>query len=188
MGHKLTNLYKMFYGIQEIEWIDFSNFDFSQVTNAAILVGGCVNLTYVNFGNADLRNVEDIRHMFNSCTSLETVDNFFRTLNVTKINYLFYGCESLKSLDLSNLNTPFLSTMENAFYGCTSLETVELPNFDNSKINEETDVFNIFNNCPKLKYINLLNYAPLLTNGTNKTILDSLGQNITDNLIICTQS
>ena len=178
----------MFEGCEDIEWIDFSNFDFSQVTSANSLLFNCINLTYVNFGNADLRSVEEMQAMFLNCSSLETVDNFFQTLNVSKIEGLFVGCESLKSLNLSNLYTPVLSTMADAFKNCISLETLELPNFDNSKINEETDVFNIFNNCPKLKYINLLNYAPLLTDGTNKTILDSLGPNITDNLIICSQS
>ncbi len=42
--------------------------------------------------------------------------------------------KSLKSLDLSNLYTPFLEYMEYAFQYCSSLKTIELPNFNNSQI------------------------------------------------------
>ena len=164
-NYTLTSLDFMFTECQDIEWIDFSNFDFSQVTSANGLVGLCSKLKYVNFGNGNLSKVESIESMFMDCSSLETVDNFFQTLNVKSIKDFFSGCISLKSLDLSNLYTPSLSSMMYAFKNCISLETIELPNFDNSIIDDgEPNAFNIFGNCPKLKYINLLNYAPLLTN------------------------
>lgn len=43
------------------------------------------------------------------------------------MNYMFSDCTSLKSIDLSKLNTPKLSTMNNMFYNCGSLEAIALP-------------------------------------------------------------
>ena len=107
-NYTLTSLDYIFYECTEIEWIDFSNFNFSQVTSANALFQSCSNLKYVNCGKGDLRNVEQMKSMFYGCSSLETVDNFFQTLAVTEIDNLFYECESLKSLNLSNLYTSSL--------------------------------------------------------------------------------
>ena len=116
-NYTLTHLEMMFIGCQDIEWIDFSNFNFSQATNLSSLLNGCTKLKYVNFGNADSRKAEDLSFMFTSCSSLETVENFFTTFNVSKMDNLFFSCMSLKSLNLSNLYTPFLSSMVAAFAG-----------------------------------------------------------------------
>ncbi len=85
----LSCLRMMFYQCYNIESIDFSNFNFSQVNDTRRLMYQCSNLKYVNFGNADLSKVEKMTYMFFNCSSLEKVDNCFKTYNVKTINYVF---------------------------------------------------------------------------------------------------
>ena len=116
----LYNAEAMFVYCEDIEWIDFSNFDFSQVTSTTVLMGYCNKLKYVNFGNANASEVIYMNYMFTKCYALETVDNFFKTLNVQSINSMFSQCSSLKSLDLSNFYTPFTTDFGSAFEDCIS--------------------------------------------------------------------
>ena len=178
----LTCLRMMFFKCKNIESIDFSNFNFSQVNDTSSLMEECSNLKYVNFGNADLSKVENMDSMFYYCISLEKVDNSFKTYNVKNINYLFSGCESLKSIDLSDLYTPFLTYIDSAFSKCPNLTSIELPNLNLSSVDKIEDFFTRSNN---IKYINLLNYLPGKDDDGNIiTILDSEDID-TNNLIIC---
>ena len=128
----LTDLKQMFAFCDKIESIDFSNFDFSQVTTTKHLMYECRGLKYVNFGNANLTEVREMSYMFCNCSSLEKVDNCFQTYKVQTIERFFFSCSSLKSIDLSNLYTPYLLNMLEAFAYFEELETIELPNFNNS--------------------------------------------------------
>ena len=161
-NYTLTNLKWMFDHCDKIESIDFSNFNFSQVTDMKGLMSYCTKLKYVNFMNADCSKVENMESLFDRCSSLEKVDNSFITLNVKKINLMFYRCSSLTSLDLSKFYTPSITETNNAFSDCTNLETIELPNFNESQIKNDNYFQNLFENSNKLKYINLLNYEPAL--------------------------
>ena len=79
----------MFAFCDKIESIDFSNFDFSQVTDMGSFMFMCKGLKYVNFGNANLKEVQDMSYMFYNCSSLEKVDNCFETYNVQQIGNFF---------------------------------------------------------------------------------------------------
>ena len=160
-NYTLSNLENIFEHCIEIESIDFTNFDFSKVTNAKYLMGNCRNLKYVNCGNGNFRKVEDMKGLFYECSSLVKVDNFFITLNVTTIDDMFYNCNSLQSIDLSNLYMPFLIGLVRGFFNCTSLETIELPNFNHSQDISENYLSGVFAFCNNLKYINLLNHVPM---------------------------
>ena len=46
------------------------------------------------------------------------------------INYMLYGCISLKSIDLSSLDTSSVEDINNIFEGCTSLESIDLSKLD----------------------------------------------------------
>ena len=52
-------------------------------------MGMCSKLKYVNFGNADLSKVENMSYMFSYCSSLEKVDNPFKTYNVKQLIICF---------------------------------------------------------------------------------------------------
>ena len=63
----LSTIRMMFFYCQEIEWIDFSNFDFSQVTDAGHLLNTCTNLKNVKCGNGNLSKAIYMSKMFNFC-------------------------------------------------------------------------------------------------------------------------
>ena len=90
-----------------------------------------------NFGNP---GKYEIKVIFKK--SFPTMNSFFRkNLN-------------LYSLDLSNFNTQYATTMYNMFTDCENLEYINLTNIKTSKV---TDMQSMFFNCPKLKEIKGLN-------------------------------
>ena len=50
--------------------------------------------------------------------------------NLTKINYMFYGCNSLTNINLSNFNTQNVTDISDMFYLCNSLTNINLSNFN----------------------------------------------------------
>ena len=54
----------------------------------------------------------------------------------------FYGCESLRSIDLSGLDTSSVTSMYRMFEGCSSLASLDLSGLDTSKVNGMNSMFN----------------------------------------------
>ena len=53
---------------------------------------------------------------------------------MTSTNFLFYGCNSLTSLDLSNFNTQNVKSMGHMFQNCYSLISLDLSNFNTENV------------------------------------------------------
>ena len=85
-----SNFTALFYGLNNILEIDFSNFNSSQVENMADMFYGCSSLTSINFNN-------------------------FNTKSVTSMSQMFYCCSQLQSLDLSNFETSSVTSMYRMF-------------------------------------------------------------------------
>ena len=68
---------------------------------------------------------------------------------------MFYECNSLKFINLSNVNGSLLNSMDSIIYGCNSLEYVDLSYFDASSV---SSLFYIFSGYDSLKSINLSNF------------------------------
>ena len=110
----------------------------------------------------------------NKALKIESIDlSNLKTSSVNTMEAMFYGCSSLKSIDLSNLNTSSLTDMENKFAVCSSLISIDLSNFNTSSI---TDMQYMFYACSSLKYIKLYN----ITEGDYK--LSSTDLNSINNL------
>ena len=97
----------MFNNLTNITFIDFSNFDFSEVTKTEMMFGQCINLEKIKFPSNKTNTVfQDINGMFYNCNNLKELDlSIFDFSNVKNSNSIFEGCNSLLSLDLSNLNS-----------------------------------------------------------------------------------
>ena len=121
----------MFRSCSDIDEIDLSNFDNSQVTNMAFMFYSCQYLTSINFNNIVTSKVKHMNNMFIHCSRLASLDlSKFNTQNVESIRHMFYNCISLTSLDLSIFQTSKVKAMENMFYGCSKLEYINMKNFD----------------------------------------------------------
>ena len=76
-------------------------------------------------------------------------------LNITKIDYMFYGCSSLAHLDLSNFNTNIVTNMSYIFRGCSSLTSINVSNINTNNV---TDMSCMFSWCSSLITLNLSNF------------------------------
>lgn len=72
------------------------------------------------------------------------------TSNVADMANMFYGCESLVSIDVSNWNTSKVIYMNDMFHDCQSLPLLDLSSFDTRKV---TNMGRMFWNCYRLKLI-----------------------------------
>ena len=80
---------------------------------------------------------DNLGHFFDSnndnrVSKIESIDlSNLDTSLVTSMDYMFYGCSVIKSIDLSNCNTSSVKNMRNMFYGCSALTSIiNLSNLD----------------------------------------------------------
>ena len=94
--------------------------------------------------------------MFYNCSSLKSLDiSNLNTSNVTDMSGMFLLCSSLKSLDLSNFKTSSFTDMSGMFLLCSSLKSLDLSNFKTSSV---TDMSGMFLLCSLLKSLDLSNF------------------------------
>ena len=60
----------MFRGLRDINQIDFSKFDSSDVTDMQYMFANCISLQNINLNNLNTDNVENTENMFYNCRSL----------------------------------------------------------------------------------------------------------------------
>ena len=94
--------------------------------------------------------------------------------NVYYYYNMFYGCESLTSIDMSNVVNTNGGTYHHMFYGCKNLKYINLRGFN--KYNPGGVKHNMFDYVPKdakiiihRNFYNTISYQ--LTSFTNKTII-----------------
>ena len=178
----VTDMSYMFYGCTVFNSIHFYNFDTSSVTSMEYMFAECTSLKSINLQTFTTTQLQTVKGMFSGCSLLESMDfTFFDTDSLTNLDYMFsncvsltslhffyfYGpnlietmnyvfnnCNSLKIIDLSNLETTTVTSMNGIFADCTSLIDLEIPNFYMQQLMENTDVFK---NVNKLRYINIEN-------------------------------
>ena len=73
--------------------------------------------------------------------------------NLTNINYMFCGCDSITNLNLSNFNTKNIINMRCLFDGCKSLINLNLSNFNTQNV---INMNNMFYGCKSLKKDNII--------------------------------
>ena len=136
------------------------------------------HLDYLNTSEVD-----DMRSMFSSCTSLETLDlssfntekvtnmvtmfensKHLRSLklpkgfigsSVTNLNAMFRDCESLTELDLSGSNSENVKDMKEMFSGCRALSKLDLTSF---KTGQVTTMENMFCDCSTLETLDVSSF------------------------------
>ena len=96
----LSDCSYMFTNLLNIVNIDFSNFDFTNVTKMTMMFHGCQNLKNINFGDNIIENVHDMGFMFGDCYNLESLDlSKFDTKNVVNMENMFKSCRKLNFLE-----------------------------------------------------------------------------------------
>ena len=156
-NNNINNIRGFFEGCSNLIWLDFSNFNTSNVTNMECLFNKCNNLKEIKGINQfNTSKVTNMRIMFQNCYELEYLDlSNFNTSNVTDISYMFSRCNKLKEIKgIDKFNTNKVTNMNAMFGGCNILEYLDLSNFNTSNV---TDMSFMFNECINLKEIKGIN-------------------------------
>ena len=154
---QVTDMSYMFYGCQNLIYIIFgTKWNTSQVTDMYMMFCDCNNLTSLDLSNFDTKRVENMNTMFTHCSSLTSLDvSNFDTSQVTNMGQMFLGCKELVELNISNFDTSKVTSMSDMFYGCSSLTSIDLSSFDTSQV---TSMHRMFNGCNSLTSIGLSSF------------------------------
>ena len=131
-------------------FIDLTDIDISGLNDLLGVFFKLYNMEYVDISGWDTSNVTTMADMFYYCTKLKKIIGI-ENLDVSKLrctNSMFYGCENLVELDLTNWNTISLENMSYMFYNCSNLKIIK--NIENWQLPNIMDVSYMFHNCVKL--------------------------------------
>ena len=102
--------------------------------------------------NGVLQTGTNASRMFAYLTNVEKLDlSKLDTSYITNMSRMFYMSSGLKSIDLSNFNTSNVTSMNYMFSECNNLLSLDLSNFDTSKV---TAMVGMFQNDTNLSSIN----------------------------------
>jgi surface protein len=162
-----TDCRYMFTECKNLQEIDLSGFDLSNVTNMSYMFNKCTALKTVKFGKLDTSKVTTMREIFMQCENLTKFDQSgFVTSACTDMHCMFYDCYKLTSVNTSGWNTSNVTTMEALFFECGDLTTLDLSMFDMTNV---TNIRWMFVRCTNLTTI----YAKSGTNWGTKTWSES---------------
>ena len=152
----VTDMYAMFSNCQSLKSLNLRNFDTSNVKDMRRLFYNCASLESLDLSSFDTSNIESVYNMFVDCKSLKEINlSTFDTKNVTSFSYMFDGCESLESLDLRSFDTTNINKMNGMFYECYRLKSLNLSSFNTSNVK---DMNVMFYKCYSLENLDLRNF------------------------------
>ena len=113
--------------------------------------------------NGILQTGANASNMFAYLTNVEKLDlSKLDTSYITNMSRMFYMSSGLKSIDLSNFNTSKVTDMTNMFEKCSSLINLDLTSFDTSSVIIMNKINGrnggMFNGCKSLKKLNVGNF------------------------------
>ena len=129
--------------------------------------------------NGVLQTGTNASGMFAYLTNIEKLDlSKLDTSYITNMSWMFYQSSGLKTIDLSNFNTSNVTDMSYMFNGCSNLLNLDVSNFDTSKV---TSMRGMFSSASSLQTLNIANF-----NLSNVTTISQMFQGCTNliNLIL----
>lgn len=144
----------MFYSCGSLTSIDLSDWDVSSLVDADSMFRSCSSLVSIDLSGWNVSSLRDMSYFFDGCDNLEVINfsGWSSTDSLISVNRLFSECKTISSLDLSFLNTSYVSDMSYMFYGCSGLSSLDLSMLDTSRV---TNMRGIFNGCSSLVSLNL---------------------------------
>ena len=184
--NKIKDCNCMFNKVIQLNYIDLSGFDTSQVENMSYMFNECFYLQEIDLNNLKVENIKNMSFMFNKCNSLkkiefpesfktkslETMESMFNncqnlseiifpitfiTDKVINMNHLFDQCYSLKKLNLLYFNTQNVKDMGYMFNECNNLEEI-IMDPTKFKTNNASNMSHLFNGCNSLSKLNLTSF------------------------------
>ena len=139
----------LFFGLTHLTYIKFlSNSKYLYIGSMNDFFSGCTNLKYADLSNLNLKSNSCFMSFFKDNKKLKEVKfpNEYFGSNVYWFYSMFYGCESLTSIDLSKARNTRGGTYHHMFYGCVNLKSINLGGFTTAYYGSEK--YNMFTNVP----------------------------------------
>jgi len=154
-SNNLIDVSSMFGSCTNLTNINMAGFNFG-TASMNNLFSNLSNLETIDLSNANTSNVGNMSGLFLNCTGLESVDvSSLDTSNVTNMGSMFLGCSSLTSIDLSGLGSDNLTTISNILEDCTNLREINMSNFNFGQVTNIESLFTQANTL--IEKINLSN-------------------------------
>ena len=148
---KITSMKSTFENCQNIKEVNIRGFNTQDVESMNKLFYG-TNLSISDIEGLEINNVKDLSFMFAFSRS-KTLDFFkLNTSQATNMSYMFYGSDSLETLNLSSFDTSNVEDMSHMFEGCNNLRRIEMRKFVTDKV---TNMNSMFANCSSIEQLNL---------------------------------
>lgn len=153
----------LFEALTTIEHLDYLNT--SEVDDMRLMFSSCTSLETLDLSSFNTEKVTNMVTMFENSKHLRSLKlpKGFIGSSVTNLNATFKGCESLTELDLSGSNSENVTNMSEMFYGCKALSKLDLTSF---KTEQVSTMENMFCNCSTLETLDVSSF-----NTENVTIM-----------------
>ena len=152
----VVTMKEMFYGCSKLKKLDVSGFNTEKVSNMSDMFIRCSLLEVLDVSHFNTKNVEDMSAMFCVCKSVKYLDvSKFDTKKVTDMSDMFGGCESLEELDVSHFDTRAVSNLSGMFEDCSSLKKLDVSGFFTKNV---VDMSFMFSGCKQLKKIDVSSF------------------------------
>lgn len=135
--------------------------DTSNVTNMDNLFDSCSSLTSVDLSGLDLGKVTQMRNMFAICTSLQSVDmHDLNTANLKLFSNVFNRCESLTGVNMSGMDTHNVTDINYMFGRCLALKHFDVGTLGltNFDTSKVTNMSSLFYGCSNLETVDLTGF------------------------------
>jgi surface protein len=135
-----------------LESVNFTNLNTSEVNNMSYLFYKCSKLNSINYSNIDTSKVTNISLMYSNCTSLTNVDmSNLDFSKVTDISLMFIWASKLNTVKLPYLNEQIITKKNDVFYKSASQTSSWKLYID---INNQNYIYELINNStnPNLNY------------------------------------
>ena len=156
-------------------FVNLTDIDISELDDLTSIFFGLDNMEVVDISGWNASNVTIMNYTFSRCKKLKKIIGI-ENLDVSKLEYansMFYCCENLVELDLTNWNPISLQDAWEVFYNCSNLKIIK--NIENWQLPNIKDVSYMFYKCTKLD-VDLSNWdLTKIKNSLKAGIIDDSG-------------
>lgn len=144
-----------FEALTTIEHLDYLNT--SEVDDMRLMFSSCTSLETLDLSSFNTEKVKCMYAMFDGATNLRSIKlpKGFIGSSVTDLRSMFKDCTSLTELDLSGSNAENVKDMGELFYGCRALSKLDLTDF---KTGQVTTMENMFCICSTLETLDVSSF------------------------------
>lgn len=144
-----------FEALTTIEHLDYLNT--SEVDDMRLMFSSCTSLETLDLSSFNTEKVKYMYAMFDGATNLRSIKlpKGFIGSSVTDLKAMFNNCTSLTELDLSSSNAEKVTDMSNMFNGCSALSKLVLTDF---KTEQVSTMENMFCNCSTLETLDVSSF------------------------------